>query len=280
MFLRSARLWLTAFVLASANPIPHSDAGETIMETPSPDVLSQLAPTGTVRVAINLGNPVLAQRNAATGELSGISVDLARELGRRLDRPVAFTTFDSAGKVFEALSSGVLDLVFLAIDPERAKEILFTGPYVIIEGTYIVREKAPFHTIADLDRPGVRIAVGKGAAYDLFLTRTLTSADLVRADTSADAVTLFALSDLDAAAGVRQPLAAYAASHPGFRVIDGRFTAILQAMGTPKDRPAARQYLQSFVETMKANGFVAEALVKSGREDAGIAPPQPNWPEF
>lgn len=235
-------------------------------------VRQELAPTGVLRVAINYGNPVLAQPDRQTGEPRGVSVDIAREAGRRLDLPIALSTFDAAGKVFEAAASGALDLMFLAIDPARAAQILFTGPYVIIEGTYLVREDCAFRAIEDFDRPGARIAVGKGAAYDLFLSRTLKQALLVRSATSAGAVELFVTDSLEAAAGVRQPLLAYAAAHAGFRVIDGSFTTIRQAVGTPIGREAARDWLHGLVEELKASGFIRAALERSGQREAVVAP--------
>jgi polar amino acid transport system substrate-binding protein len=239
------------------------------------DVLRDLAPNGRIRAAINFGNPVLAQKHPQTGEARGVSVDLAYELGRRLGVSVELVTFDAAGKVFEALKTSSWDVAFLAIDPVRAAEISFTPPYVLIEGTYIVREDSPLHSIADFDRQGVRIAVGRGAAYDLFLTRSLKHAQLVRADTSAGAVDLFLDQGLEAAAGVRQPLVAFAKTHPGLRVIEGRFTAIEQAMGTPKGRDTGSKYLASFIEEMKATHFVASALARSAQHEATVAPPQP-----
>lgn len=235
-------------------------------------VLADLAPQGRIRVAINFGNPVLAHPQPNTGEPQGVSVDLARELGTKLGVPVEHVTFDAAGKVFDALKFAAWDVAFLAIDPVRAEQIAFTAPYVVIEGSYIVRDGSPLRTIDDFDRPGVRIAVGRGAAYDLFLTRALTKAQLVRADTSAGAVDQFAEGDLDAAAGVRQPLLAYAAQHPGYRVIEGRFTAIEQAMGTPRGRAAGLRFLSGFVEDAKRNGFVADALQRHGQRDAEVAP--------
>lgn len=147
------------------------------MNPPSKDALKQLAPQGALRAAINFGNPVLAQKNPESGEACGVTVDLARELAKRLGVPIALVPFDAAGKVFEAIQSNAWDVAFLALDPVRAKEILFTAPYVIIEGTYLVRDASPFHAIDDFDQAGVRIAVGKGAAYDLFLTRALKHAE-------------------------------------------------------------------------------------------------------
>ncbi|NHN89136.1 transporter substrate-binding domain-containing protein [Acetobacter conturbans] len=243
-------------------------------------VLSELAPGGVIRTAINLGNPVLAQTDGKSGDVKGVTVDLAREIGRRLKVDILFETFDSAGKVTELASSGRLDLMFLAVDPVRAADILFTAPYVVIEGTYLVREESSFRATDDLDREGIRIAVGKGAAYDLFLTRALKQASLERAATSSGAIDLFVAEGLDAAAGVRQPLQAYAAAHPGYRVIPGRFTAIEQAIGVPKGREAAREWLQTFVEDVKESGFVAEVLKEHGQTGASVAPSWKSWPVF
>ena len=232
-----------------------------------------------LRAAINLGNPVLARSNPAGIEPTGASVDLARELGRRLGVPVALVIFDAAASVLAAIESSAWDVAFLAVDPARAAAILFTAPYAIIEATYLVRDDSPLHAIEHFDRPGMRIAVGKGAAYDLYLTRTLKEAELVRSDTSTGAVELFLAAGLEAAAGVKRALLDYAGTHPGLRVIDGRFTAIEQAMATPTGRPAARAYLQAFVEDAKRSGFVAAALERSGQHDARVAPPQAGWPD-
>lgn len=239
------------------------------------DVVKELAPSGTLRVAINRGNPVLVQKDAASGALGGVSVELARELARRAGVPAQLIEFEAAGKVFDALKSGAWDLAFLAIEPVRAAEIDFTPPYVIIEGTYLVRKDSPLKAIEDVDRPGIRIAVGRGAAYDLYLTRTLKHATVVRGTTGGGAamVDLFLEQNLDAAAGVRQALAAYAATDPTVRLMDGRFMEIRQAMGTPKGRDRAAAYLKSFIEEMKASGFVAGALERSNQPDAAVAPP-------
>jgi polar amino acid transport system substrate-binding protein len=248
---------------------------------PAPkDVLNELAPQGVLRAAINLGNPVLAQMNPGSGEAGGVSVDLARELAKRVGIPVKLVLFDAAGKVFEAIQSNAWDIAFLALDPFRAREILFTAPYVVIEGTYLVRDASSLQTIEDFDQPSVRIAVGKGTAYDLFLARTLKHAELIRSDTSIGALELFLEAGLEAAAGVKQPLVDFARAHSGLRVIDGRFTSIEQAMGTPKGRPAAREFLQSYIEEMKRSGFVASALERSGQQGAGLAPPCDSWPSF
>ena len=224
------------------------------------EVLQELAPTGRVRAAINFGNPVLAQRSPGAGAPQGVSVDLTNALGRRLGVPVQLLTFEAAGKVVEAAEASLWDIAFLANDPERARKISFTAPYVVLEGTYIVREDSPRRAVEDFDRPGTRIAVGRGAAYELYLSRTLKHAELVRAETSADAVKLFATQGLDCAAGVRQPLQGFARTHPGYRVIDGSFNAIAQAMAIPTGRPAGLRYLNDFLEEMKSSGLIAFAM--------------------
>ncbi|MDB5558748.1 MAG: periplasmic component of an type amino acid transport system-like protein [Enterovirga sp.] len=236
------------------------------------DVVRELAPTGRLRAAINLGNPVLAGLGP-DGEPAGITVDLARELARRLSVTIEFVRFDGAGKVTDSAGKNVWDVAFLAVDPRRAEEISFTAPYVVIEGTYLVREDSPLRAIDDFDRTGIRIAVGRGSAYDLFLTRTLKQASLVRAETSEASMQLFSTRGLEAAAGVKQPLVAFARATPGYRVIPGRFMVIEQAMGTPQGRPGASAYLRHFVEEMKASGFVAEAVARHNQPDAAVAPP-------
>lgn len=238
-----------------------------------PDAANALAPAGRLRAAINFGNPVLAQRDASSGEARGVSVDLARELARRLAVPLELVTYDSARQVVEGAKTEAWDVAFVAIDPERAGEIVFTAPYVVIEGTYAVPIDSPLRTIEDVDRDGVRVAVGAKSAYDLFLTRTLKHARLVRAPTSPAAIELFQRERLDAVAGVKQPLVELAKKDPSVRVIDGRFMSIEQAMGTPNSHRAGAGDLRRFVEEMKASGFVADALRRSGQTSAAVAPP-------
>jgi polar amino acid transport system substrate-binding protein len=258
-----------SFVLAQT--AGSSSQQGTLMTTVSPDVLKDLAPTGKLRAAINLGNMVLAQKDPATGQPKGITPDLARELGRRLGVPVELVPFDAAGKVFEAVKTGALDVMFLAIEPVRANEIAFTAPYVLIEGVYMVPKDSKIASVAEVDRDGIRIGVSRNSAYDLFLTRTLKHATLVRGD---DGIALFVKDKLDAAGGVKQPLVAYAKTNPNVRILDGRFMEIRQAMGTPKGRgDAGARYLGAFVEEMKASGFVADALKRSNQPDAAVAPP-------
>ncbi|MFJ4458377.1 transporter substrate-binding domain-containing protein [Pseudomonas sp. NPDC089392] len=231
-----------------------------------PALLAELAPNGILPVAINLGNPVLAQRGP-DGEPQGVSVALAKALAEELGVTLQMRTFDAAGKVFAALEEGAWNLAFLAIEPVREAQIAFSEPYVLIEGTYLVNRDAPFQQVGQLDRSGLRLAVGKGAAYDLYLSRTLEHAELVRADTSAGAVDLFIEQGLDAAAGVRQPLQKVADADPRYRVLDGAFTAIRQAMAVPRGREQAAAYVGDFVERQVRSGFVRGALLASGQTD-------------
>ncbi len=239
----------------------------------SPDLVKELAPTGRLRAAINFGNSVLAQPDPAGGPPRGVSGDLARELARRLGVGIDYVTFDAAGKVFEASKQNLWDVAFLAIDPVRAAGIAFTAPYVLIEGAYLVPRDSALQTVADVDRDGVRIAVAQGSAYDLFLSRAIKHATLVREPSGAESLEMFIRDRLEAAAGVRQPIAAFAQAHPETRIIPGRFMAIEQAMGTVKGRDAGIAYLRTFIEEMKASGFVARALAASGQGEATVAPP-------
>lgn len=237
-----------------------------------PDAVRQLTPKGRLRVAINFGNPVLAQRDPASGEPRGVSADLANGLAQRLGVSAEFHAFDTAGKVFDTALNDIWDVAFLAIDPVRAERIVFTAPYVLIEGTYLVQEHSAFRHIEDIDVEGVQIAVGRGAAYDLFLSRTLRRASIVRLDTSEDAIEQFAALGLDAAAGVRQPLETHARAHDGYRVLDGRFTVIEQAMGCPRGGDAGARLLREYVEYAKKSGLIAEGLQRSGQGNTTIAP--------
>lgn len=241
------------------------------MSSPNPAVLNDLAPGGVLRAAINFGNPVLAQR-APDGSPQGVSVSLARALAQELGVTLEMVTFDAAGKVFGALEEGAWNVAFLAIEPVREEQIAFSEPYVIIEGTYLVAAASSYRDVQDLDQPGLRLAVGKGAAYDLFLSRTLKHARLERAATSAEAVNLYIEQSLDAAAGVRQPLEEIAANNAAYRVLDGAFTSIRQAMAVPQQCKAGASYVRDFVERKKSEGFVRSALDNNGQTDVTVAP--------
>jgi polar amino acid transport system substrate-binding protein len=258
--LRLASVLALASLLAACSAVPRS-------------TVADLAPSGTLRAAINFGNPILATRDAASGEARGVSVDLSRELARRLGVSLQLVTFPSAGRVVDAVKAGEVDIAFVAIDPVRGADISYSAPYVVIEGAYLVRNESPIRNNAEVDRPGIRVAVGAGSAYDLYLKRELKSATLVRAPTSPAVVDLFHSQNLEVAAGVKQQLEADAKRVPGLRLLDGRFMVINQAIGTPRGRDAGAQYLRSFVEEMKSTGFVAKALARHGIEGAAVAPP-------
>lgn len=234
---------------------------------------TELSPTGRLRAAINFGNPILATRGSG-GEPQGVSVDLAREAARRLDLPVELVQFDSAGSVVEAVKAGRVDTAFVAIDPVRGADMDYTAPYVIIEGAYLVRNASPLRRNEEVDRTGTRVVVGRGSAYDLFLTREFKAATLVRAPTSPAVTDMFLAQDLDVAAGVRQQLEADARRVGGVRLLPGRFMVIEQAMGVPKGRTAAQAWLSAYIEEMKRSGFVAEALRSHAIEGAAVAPPR------
>jgi polar amino acid transport system substrate-binding protein len=238
-----------------------------------PAAVSDLAPTGKLRAVINIGNAVLAKKDEATGEATGVSVDLARELAKRLGVEAALVIVPSAGQSVEALAAGRVDVGFFAIDPERAATTAYTGPYVQIEGSYLVRSDSPIRANADVDREGIRVAVGSKSAYDLYLTRELKKAKIERAPTSPVVVDYFLANRLDVAAGVRQQLEMDMKRIPGLRLLPGRFMVINQAMGMSRGKDAGAKYLAAFVEEMKATGFVAEALKRHKVEGASIAPP-------
>ncbi len=235
-------------------------------------VLAELGRPGKLRAAINFGNPILANRDAA-GQAHGVSVDLAREAARRLGLPVDLVLFNSAGAVVDAVRAGQVDLAFVAIDPVRAADMHYTAPYVVIEGAYLVRQDSALQHNAEVDRPGTRVAVGLGSAYDLFLTRALKAATLVRAATSPTVTDLFVAQGLEVAAGVKQQLQADAGRVGGVRLLPGHFMVINQAMGVPKGRTATQAWLSAFIEEMKTTGFVASALQRHGIQGAAVAPP-------
>jgi len=239
----------------------------------SPAVRADLAPTGKIRAGINYGNAVLATKNESTGELRGVAVDLARELGRRSELAVELVAFPSAGQMVAALKNGAWDMAFLAAEPGRAGEIGFTAPHLIIEGTYLLPPGSSIRGIEEVDCAGVRIGVATGSAYDLYLSRNIKNAQFIRAADTDSTFQLILDGKVDMVAGVRQALVANATKLSGARVLDERFMVIEQAAGMPKGREEGLRYLRDFIEEMKACGFVAQALKKSGVLDVAVAPP-------
>ena len=230
-----------------------------------------IAPNGVLRAAINLGNPVLAQGTPAAP--AGVTVDIARELAARLGVPVDLACFAAARESFEAMARGDADICFLAVEPARAEQVAFTAPYVVIEGVYVVPADSTLAAPADLDREGIRVGVNEGSAYDLFLSRTLEKASLVRGE---DGIALFREQGLEAAAGIRQVITAFAHDNPGFRMIDEAFMQIRQALGTTLTRtPDTIRFLAAFIEDLKASGFISDGLERSGQDRALVASAQP-----
>ena len=268
---RIASIALLAAALGACTTTPSTTITAT---TPSAAAAAAvLAPQGKLRAAINFGNPILASKDSATGEARGVSVELARELARRLGVPVELISYTAAGKVVDGAKTGEWDIGFVAIDPVRGADMDYTAPYVIIEGAYLVPQNSPIKQNADVDRDGIRVVVGKGSAYDLYLTRELKRATIIRAQTSTAVVDTMVAQSIEVAAGVKQQLEIDARRVPGLRLLDGRFMVINQAMAAPKGRAAGVRYLADFIEEMKASGFVGDALKRNNIQGAAIAPP-------
>ncbi|MFT0531925.1 ABC transporter substrate-binding protein [Castellaniella hirudinis] len=231
--------------------------------TTRPALPTALAPTGTLRAAINIGNPLLARQDPGTQEVHGISIDLAQALAGQLGLPLTLQVFKTAGESVRAVGDGQADLGFFAIDPVRGEKIAFTAPYALIEGYYLVREDSPIRRNPQVDQAGNRVVVGQGSAYDLFLTRHLQAAQIIRAPSSQAVVSTFLSQGWEVAAGVRQQLEADTQSLTGLRLLDERFMVIQQAMGVAKARGnAAADFLDDFVARMKASGAIAQSLAR------------------
>jgi polar amino acid transport system substrate-binding protein len=237
------------------------------------NLAEEFTPTGTLRASLNLGNPVLAHSRTSPDKPAGVSIDLARQFAKELGVDVSFIEFDTAAKSVAALTEQRADLGFMAIDPLRATGIHFTPAYVQIEGGYLVVDESPILANDEVDRPGTRIVVGAGSAYELYLSRTLQHAELVKVATSEGVVDAMLEKSLQVAAGVKQQLQADARRVAGVRLLAGRFMVIHQAMAMPKGRStAATAMLDDFVARMKSSGFVADALARHGIEGAAVAP--------
>lgn len=234
----------------------------------------RLAPSGRLRVAINLGNAMLARQAGPDGELGGLSVLLARHLAERLELPLDLLPYRAAGEVVADAGRQRWDLAFLARDPERARTIAYSAPYARIEGCYLVAADSPCHGNAQLDRPGMRIAVGRGAAYDLYLSRTLQRAQLIRAATTPGAVALFLEQGLDAAAGIRGPLRQWAATRPGFRLLEENFMIIEQALAVPRgEDDAIVAGLDALLAELRQQGLLAQWCRELSLAELGLEVP-------
>ena len=237
------------------------------------EVANEIAPSGKLRAVINLGNPILARQDPATREPVGVSVDLAQALAKRLNLPLTLIQVDSAAKSVQAVTQGQADIGFFAIDPVRGSGIAFTPAYVLIEGSYLVKQDSPLTSNAQVDQAKNHVVVGLGSAYDLFLSRELKQAQLVRAPTSPQVVPLFIKGAYDVAAGVKQQLESDAAKTPGLRLLPGRFMVIEQAMGqSTNTSQRAQDALTEFIMDMKLNGFIHESISRHQIDGAIVAP--------
>lgn len=233
------------------------------------DVRAEIAPGGRIRAALNYSNFLLVSKR--TPDHEGVAPDLARELARRAGATVEFVGYDNAGLVADAARERAWDVAFIGAEPARADVISFTPAYVEIEATYLVKGDAPFRTVADLDRDGVRIATAARAAYTLFLQRTLAHATIAEVDGIQGSVDAFATGDYDALAGLTPRLLDDVTKIPGARLVPGRFTAVQQSMAVRKDRPAAAAYLEAFAREIKASGLLASLIAKHRARGLTIA---------
>jgi polar amino acid transport system substrate-binding protein len=239
----------------------------------TPAVRTDLAPTGALRVGINYGNFILARRDPTSGESRGVAIDIAADLGRRLEVPIELVAYDGVAAMVDAAPAGAWNIAFLGIDPAREADIHFTAPYLEIEASYLVPPGSSLRAPADVDREGVRVAAPARANYELFLSRSLQRAQLVRAQNADAAFGQLVAGQVEALAGLRQALIEYAERLPGSRVLDGRFMAVPQAIGVPRGHHAGLAYLRAVVEEAKASGLVARALERTGARGIAVAPP-------
>ena len=237
-------------------------------------MIQSFAPTGTLRVGINLGNPVLADLDAGSQKPKGVTIDIANEIGKRTGIPVELVPFQTAGSTVDAIKTGKIDLIFVAIDPVRGADVSYTPPYIQIEGAYMVKADSNLKANEDVDRSGVEIVVGKGSAYDLFLTREIKNAALFRSASSQAVVDDFMTGKGNVAAGVKQQLESDAKRYSRLRMLPGRFMVINQAIGIPKARPEFEKttmYLSNIIADLKSSGFVAESMKRYGIQGARVA---------
>src|SRR5690349_8204635 len=239
----------------------------------SPEIISDLAPTGVLRAGINLSNFLLVTGKSPAGDPEGVAPDMAREVATRLGVPVKYVTFKSPGELADEAGKGVWDIGLIGAEPQRAETIAFTNAYVEIEATYLVPAGSRLKTIADVDAPGVRIAVAGRSAYGLWLERNLRHAELIRADSLGGATEQFIQQKLDALAGLKPGLLADLDKLPGARIIEGKFSSVQQAIGTGKRNAAGAAYLNEFVEEAKRSGVVARLIERHKVRGLSVAPP-------
>jgi polar amino acid transport system substrate-binding protein len=244
------------------------------MKNIDPTITSSFAPTGTLRIGINLGNPILANEDSTTQELRGVTIDIAREIGKCTGLPIKLIPFKTAGNTVDAIKTGEIDLVFVAIDPVRGADISYTPAYIQIEGAYMVKASSPITANEQVDVEGNEIVVGKGSAYDLYLSREIQKAVILRAASSQAVIDDFMSGKGNVAAGVKQQLESDAKRYEGLRMLPGRFMVINQAIGTPKARSEHEKttaYLSELITNLKQSGFIAQAMQRHNIQGAKVA---------
>jgi polar amino acid transport system substrate-binding protein len=238
----------------------------------SPEILSQLAPTGVLRAGINLGNFLLVTGRSAAGDPEGVSPGMARAIADRLGVPVRYVPYPKPGELADAVGSNAWDIGLIGAEPQRAEKIAFTAAYAEIEATYLVPAGSAIATLAEVDRSGVRIAVTARSAYDLWLERNIRNATLVRSNSIDGAFEQFVAEGLEVLAGLRPRLLTDAEALPGSRILDGSFTAVQQAIGTARGNEAGAAFLRDFVEEAKASGLVASLIERHKVRGLSVAP--------
>lgn len=233
----------------------------------SENLAEQLAPTGVLRAGINMSNFLLVTGRTESGDPDGVSPDMARALGERLGVPVKMVPFPTPGELADAAEDDVWDIGLIGAEPQRAEKIAFTLAYSEIEATYLVPPGSSIRSVDEVDRAGIRIAVSARSAYDLWLTRNIENAELVRAQGLGAAFELFVEQGYEALAGLRPALIGDVEKLPGARILDGRFSAVQQAIGVPRSRPgSAASFVAEFVEEAKTSGLVASLIARHGVE--------------
>lgn len=237
----------------------------------SPEILAQLAPTGVLRAGINMSNFLLVSARSADGGPAGVAPDMAAAIAARLGVPVRYVPYPRPGELADDAGRDAWDIGLIGAEPQRAERIAFTTAYAEIQATYMVPPGSPLGSVADVDRPGVRIAVAARAAYDLWLERNIRQATLMRAPSLDASFELFATERLEALAGLRPKLLADAGRMPGARILEGQFMAVQQAVGTARANAAAAAWLQGFVDEAKASGLVAGLIERHGVRGLSVA---------
>ena len=264
---------LTCLLLLCIPQISFSQSSTT-MKTLDPATIQSFAPMGALRVGINLGNPLLANEDVSTKKLSGVSIDIANEIGKRLNLKVQLIPFKTAGATVDAIKSGDIDLIFVAIDPVRGADISYTPAYIQIEGAYMVKASSPIKKNEEVDVAGTEIVVGKASAYDLYLTREIKNATLLRSASSQAVVDDFMSGKGNVAAGVKQQLESDAKRYQNLRLLPGRFMVINQAIGIPKARSGFEKitaFLSDMIIELKQSGFIANAMQRHNIQGAKVA---------